>query len=124
VPGPQNGSPGKVHSLVKTTKPYNIYPGSEGLFWKDLWKGDPNDVIGPIKGFQRSGVQWRIVKIMEKNPGTLAEYSDDMESRVKEKMMSERREVIFEQYGNEVLKKYTYQIYADKIKNIDSLDIP
>jgi hypothetical protein len=112
------------HSLVKTTKPYNIYPGSEGLFWKDLWKGDPNDVIGPIKGFQRSGVQWRIVKIMEKNPGTLAEYSDDMESRVKEKMMSERREVIFEQYGNEVLKKYTYQIYADKIKNIDPLDIP
>jgi hypothetical protein len=112
------------YSLVKTTKPYNIYPGSEGLFWKDLWKGDPNDVIGPIKGFQRSGVNWRIVKILEKNPGSLTEYSDDMESRVKDKIMTERREAIFEQYGNEVLKKYTYQIYADKIKNIDPLDIP
>jgi len=112
------------YSLVKTTKPYNISPGSEGLFWKDLWKGDPNDVIGPLKGFQRSGVKWRIVKILEKNPGTLTEYSSDMESRVKEKMMSEQREAIFEQYGNEVLKKYTYQIYADKIKDIDPLDIP
>ncbi len=112
------------YSLVKTTKPYNIYPGSEGLFWKDLWKGDPNDVIGPIKGFQRSGVKWRIVKILEKNPGTLTEYSDDMEPRVKEKMMSYQRQAIFERYGNEVLKKYTYQIYADKIKNIDPLDIP
>ena len=112
------------HSLVKTTKPYNIYPGSEGLFWKDLWKGDPNDVIGPMKGFQRAGVQWRIVKIMEKNPGTLTEYSSDMDNRVKEKMTTERREATFEQYGNEVLKKYTYQIYADKIKNIDPLNIP
>jgi hypothetical protein len=112
------------YSLQKTTKPFNTYPGSEGLFWKDLWKGDPNDVIGPIKGFNRSSVNWRIVKILEKNPGTLTEYSKDMESRVKEKMMNERREATFEQYGNEVLKKYTYQIYADKIKNIDPLDIP
>ncbi|MCP4608509.1 MAG: hypothetical protein GY845_07335 [Planctomycetes bacterium] len=112
------------HSLVKTTKPYSIYPGSEGLFWKDLWKGDPNDVIGPIKGFQRSGINWRIAKIMEKNPGTLPEYSSDMDSRIKDKMMSDRRDAIFEQYGDEVLKKYTYQIYADKIKNIDPLNIP
>ncbi|MHC4586469.1 MAG: peptidylprolyl isomerase [Planctomycetota bacterium] len=111
-------------SLVKTTKPRNTYPGGEGLFWKDLWKGDPNDVIGPIKGFNRSAVNWRIVKILEKNPGTLTEYSKDIESRVKDKMMSEQREAIFEQYGNELLKKYTYQIYADKIKDIDPLDIP
>ena len=111
-------------SLEKTTKPHNIYPGSEGLFWKDLWKGDPNDIIGPIKGFQRSGVNWRIVKILEKNPGELIGYSKDIESRVKEKMMSDQREAVFEQYGNEVLKKYTYQIYADKIKNIDPLNIP
>jgi len=112
------------YSMEKTTKPFNIYPSSEGLFWKDLWKGDPNDVIGPIKGFQRSGVKWRIVKILEKNPGTLTEYSDDMERRVKEKMMGEQRQAIFERYGNEVLKKYTYQIYADKITDIDPLDIP
>ena len=112
------------YSLVKTTKPYNTYPGGEGMFWKTMWKGDPNDVIGPIKGFQRSGVKWRIVKILEKNPGTLTEYSDDMERRVKEKMMGEQREAVFEQYGNEVLKKYTYQIYADKIKNINPLNIP
>jgi hypothetical protein len=112
------------YSLEKKTKPFDTYPGSEGLFWKDLWKGDPNDVVGPIKGFRRSGVNWRIVKILEKNPGTLTGYSDDMEPRVKEKMLSEQREAIFEQYGNELLKKYTYQIYADKIKDIDPLDIP
>jgi hypothetical protein len=112
------------YSLDKKTKPFNTYPGGEGLFWKDLWKGDPNDIVGPIKGFYRTGVNWRIVKILEKNPGTLTGYSDDMESRVKEKMLNEQREAIFEQYGNELLKTYTYQIYANKIKDIDPLAIP
>ena len=112
------------YSLDKKTKPFNTYPGSEGLFWKDLWKGDPNDIVGPIKGFYRTGVKWRMIKILEKNPGTLTGYSEDMEPRVKEKMMSEKRDAIFEQYGKEVLKKYTYQIYADKIKDIDPLKIP
>ncbi|MHC4726979.1 MAG: peptidylprolyl isomerase [Planctomycetota bacterium] len=112
------------YSLDKKTKPFNTYPGGEGLFWKDLWKGDPNDIVGPIKGFYRTGVNWRIVKILEKNPGTLTGYSDDMESRVKEKMLNEQREAILEQYGNELLKTYTYQIYANKIKDIDPLAIP
>jgi hypothetical protein len=111
------------YSLDKKIKPFNTYPGSEGLFWKDLWKGDPNDVVGPIKGFRRSGVNWRIVKILEKNPGELTGYSEDMESRVKDKMIGDQREAIFEKYGDEILKKYTYQIYADKIKDIDPLKI-
>ena len=112
------------YSLEKKIRPFNTSPGGEGLFWKDLWKGEPNDIVGPIKGFYRTGVNWRIVKILEKNPGTLTGYSDDMESRVKEKMMSEQREAVLEQYGNELLKNYTYQIYADKIKDIDPLAIP
>jgi len=112
------------YSLEKKIKPFNTYPSGEGLFWKDLWKGDPNDIVGPIKGFYRTGVKWRICKILEKNPGELTGYSDDMESRVRDKMMSEQREAKSEKYANELLKKYTYQIYANKIKDIDPLDIP
>jgi hypothetical protein len=112
------------YSLEKKIKPFNTYPGGEGLFWKDLWKGDPNDIVGPVKGFYRTGVKWRLVKILEKNPGELTGYSDDMESRVRDKMMSEQREAVLEQYANELLKKHTYQIYANKIKDIDPLDIP
>jgi hypothetical protein len=111
------------YSLQKTTKPFNTYPSGEGLFWNDLWKGDPNDIIGPMKGFYRRGIGWRIVKILEKNPGELTGYSADMDNRIKSKIMSERREAILEQYRNELLKKYTYQIYIDKIKGIDPLNI-
>jgi hypothetical protein len=44
------------HSLEKQLKPYTTREGSEGLFWKDLEAGDPNEIVGPVKGFHRDGV--------------------------------------------------------------------
>ena len=108
----------------KQRKPYSTYPGSEGMFWKELYAGEPNDVLGPLKGFQSQKVQWRIVKILEKNPGKPREYSENMDGQIKSKIMSERNEVLMERYGKELLEKYTPQIYADKIKGIDPLNIP
>ncbi len=112
------------YSLNKKTKPFNTYPSGEGLFWEDLWKGDPNDVLGPIKGFYQNSVKWRIVKILEKNPGEVKGYSDNMGRRVKERMASERREALLAKYGDELLKKYPHKVYTEKIKDIDPLDIP
>ncbi len=112
------------YSLEKKGKPFNTYPSGEGLLWKDLWKGDPNDILGPVKGFYQNNVKWRIVKILEKKPGKVKGYSTDMERRAKEKMLSEQREALLAQYSNELLKKYLYKIYAEKIKDIDPLDIP
>ena len=112
------------YSLEKKIKPYDTYPGGEGLFWKDLWKADPNEITGPLKGFYRSGVKWRIVKILEKNPGELKDYSSNMEQRVKEEMLTEQRKNLLDEYGKELLKKYPYKVYAEKIKDIDPLDIP
>ena len=87
-------------------------------------QGDPNDIIGPMKGFYRTGVNWRIVKILEKNPGELTGYSEKMDNNIKDKMMSEQRDAILEKYRNELLKKYTYKIFVDKIKGVDPLAIP
>jgi hypothetical protein len=107
------------YSLNKKTKPFSTYPSGEGLFWKDLWKGDPNDILGPIKGFYQNSVKWRTVKILEKNPGQLKGYSENMGRRVKERMASEQRDAILAK-----LKKYPYKIYTEKIKDINPLDIP
>ena len=105
-------------------KPYSAYPGSEGLFWKDLKVGEPNDVLGPLKGFHSQKVQWRIVKILEKNPGKPREYSDNMKGQIKSQITSGRNEILMEQYGKELLEKYPHEIYADKFKDYDPLDIP
>ncbi len=112
------------YSLNKKTKPFNTYPSGEGLFWKDLWKGDPNDILGPIKGFYQRSIKWRIVKILEKNPGKVKGYSDNMGQRAKERIVSEQRDALLAKYGSELLKKYPYKIYTEKIKDIDPLDIP
>ncbi len=112
------------YSLEKKGKPFKTYPSGEGLFWKDLWKGDPNDIVGPVKGFHRRDIKWRIVKILEKNPGKVKGYSSDIERRVRERIVNEQRDALLAKYGNELLKKYPYKVYTQKIKDIDPLDIP
>jgi len=114
----------KQFSLEKEGKPFTTHPSSEGLFWKDLWSGEPNQVIGPVKGFYRQGISWRIVKILEKTPGKEKQYSANMEGQIKNRMMSELNKVVIAQYSKELLSKYPHQIYADKIKDIDPLNIP
>jgi peptidyl-prolyl cis-trans isomerase C len=112
------------YSPDEKRKAFNTYPGSEGLFWKELWVGEPNDVLGPLKGFHGQGIQWRIVKILEKNLGKPREYSSNMEGQIKSTIKSERNEALIDKYGKELLEKYSYQMYADKIKDIDPLNIP
>ena len=112
------------YSLTKTSKPFNTNPGSEGLFWKEIWAGDPNQVIGPIKGFYSQGLKWRLIKVMEKKPGELREFSDNIANQVKSRMMSEQREALLESYRREMLKKYPHMIYDERLKGIDPLAIP
>jgi hypothetical protein len=112
------------YALNKKDKASNTYLSNEGIFWEDLWKADPNEIVGPIKCFYRNEVKWRVAKILEKQPGELKEYSSDLDRRIRDKMMTERREVLLEQYGKELLKKYPHQIYTERIKGIDPLDIP
>jgi len=112
------------YSLEKQLKPFSTRPGSEGLFWKDLEAGEPNEIVGPVKGFHRQGIKWRIVKILEKKPSAPKEYAANMDPQIKDKIMTEQRDALLAKYSKELLRKYTYQIYLDRIKDIDPLDIP
>jgi len=112
------------YSLQKESLAFHTDPGSEGIFFGDLWKADPNEIVGPVKGFYGDGLKWRIVKILEKKPAQIKEYSDNMKSRVRSRMLDEHSNVILEKYRKELLEKYSYEIYADRIKDIDPLNIP
>ena len=114
----------KEHSLQKKAYTFNAYPRSEGIFFKDLWNGEPNEITRPVKGFYRGGVKWRIVKILEKTPAKLKEFSTSMKGRIKRRMLNEQRNAILENYRKELLKKYSYEIYAERVRNIDPLNIP
>ncbi|GAJ21854.1 unnamed protein product, partial [marine sediment metagenome] len=40
------------------------------------------------------------------------------------KMLDEQRETILENYRKELLEKYPYEISAERLRDIDPLDIP
>ena len=112
------------YSLQKKAYTFNTNPLREGIFFRDLWKGDPNEIVGPVKGFYNQEVKWRIVKILEKKPGETKEYSSDMKHRIENTMLNRQRNAALEKYRKELLEKYSYEIYAERIRDIDPLDIP
>lgn len=120
------------YCLAKSEKALTTSPSRESIFFDELWKAEPNDIVGPIKGFfvQRRTrppqwhVRWRLVKVLAKIPGQEKQYSKRIEETIEDRIRSERREKILEDYYDELLQKYPHEIYHDRIKGINPLDIP
>ncbi len=112
-----------AHSLAPESQAQKTYPNTEGPFWGDLWQAEPNDVVGPIRGFYADSVKWRVVKVLEKTPGQLQPYSDNMKNRVTSAMYTLQRRHILAEYGVELLGKYPYTLYTNRIWDIDPLEV-
>jgi len=112
------------YSLVKDIEPYETYRSSEGMFADDLFKGEPNQVVGPLKGFRGGAVKWRVVRILDKKPSEPMEYSAGVDGLLRDKIWMERRNAVMDAYNKQLLAKYKYTIYEDKIKAIDPLNVP
>ena len=113
----------KANSLQKEESPHIVSAVGEGLFWAELWKADPDQTLGPVRGFYGSGVKWRVVKILEKTPAKAQPYSEQVANSVKWALMDERRQRLLEDYREELLKKYPHEIFRDRIKDMDPLEI-
>ena len=113
----------KARSLQKEEQPHNVSAIGEGIFWAELWKADPNQTIGPLRGFYGSGGKWRLVRILEKTPAKVQPYSDQVANGVKWAMISGQRQRLLEDYQKELLAKYPHEVFADRIKNLDPLEI-
>jgi len=113
----------KAHSLQKEETPHNVSAVGEGLFWAELWKADPNQILGPVKGFYGSGVKWRIVKILERTPPKAQPYSEQVANSVKWALTEERQKQALEEYHKQLLAKYPHEIFQDRIKDMDPVQI-
>jgi hypothetical protein len=113
----------KVHSLQKEEPPHMVSAASEGCFWAELCKADPNQVVGPLRGFYGSGLKWRMVKVLEKTPAKAQEYSERLANSIKWTLIADRRQKVLDEYQAELLKKYPPEIFADRIKSLDPLEI-
>ncbi|MHC4619196.1 MAG: hypothetical protein ACYTEQ_15740 [Planctomycetota bacterium] len=120
------------YSLKKQEKPRTTSATQEGVFFQELWPGEPNEIIGPVKGFYVEGVRrrttwsvkWRLVKILEKQPGSIREFSSGVERDVADRIVLQQREALMANRRNELLEEYPYKIHADVLSKIDPFDIP
>jgi peptidylprolyl isomerase len=112
----------EAYSLQKAQEPHDTWRGGEGPFWDDLWKGEPNQVVGPVKGYYGDGLAWRLVKIMTKTPAKERPLSQ-VHDPIKWTILSERRKALIDSYGKELREKYKYELYADRIQGVDPLDV-
>ena len=121
--GAEFASVKKEYSLDKDRKPHPTSPAGEGPFWKALWKADPNEVVGPVRGFYSDGVRWRVVKVIEKTPAKVQPYSEQMTDRVRSAMFAQRRAEALDSYREKLLDEYPHKIFEDRIRGMDPLEI-
>ena len=111
------------YSIDPKRGPSYVNPGSENIFFNDIWAAEPNDIVGPIKGFYRNALKWRIVKILEKKNAGPVEFSDDILKSVKDAIRNERFKAVLDAQGQELFPKFPYKINYDVLKTVDPLDI-
>ena len=111
-------------SLRKDEPIQDIYPPSERTFWDDLRKAEPNTVVGPVKGFfQPPQIRWRVVKVLAKKPAVIAPYVDSIKNNVIDAAMTDRVMAIQRDFHKQMLAKYPHEVYSDKIKDMDPLEV-
>jgi len=114
------------YSVKKEDAAVKATAATEGIFFDRLWQGEPNQIVGPIRGFyaekgQRRPtwqIKWRVVKIVEKTPGELRKYSSGVARDVKEALYRKRREDALAEYRRQLLSKYPHTIYSVRIKDM------
>ncbi|MBP7051481.1 MAG: peptidyl-prolyl cis-trans isomerase [Phycisphaerae bacterium] len=113
----------KEQSLQKDTEVYSLSAGTEGPFWADLWKCEPNQVVGPMRGFYGASVKWRIVKVLEKTPAQVKPFSEQLGNSVKWALFAEWRQQALKDFEQEMLAKYPHEVFLDQIRDLDVLEI-
>ncbi len=113
------------YSADKKSEPVIIYRNSEGEkeFFPELWVGEVNQIVGPARGLYNNRGKWRIVKILEKRQGLTA-FPKEMAGDIKAQMCYEQRQEVLAKYREQLLEKYQYKIYDERIKDIKPGNVP
>ncbi len=99
----------------------SVMESSETVFWPQLWSAEPNQVMGPMQGFFRGNVVWRVIKVLEKNPGDRVPAESQYSEAIRSQLYRQRKEAILKPYQEELLKKYSHKIFESRVNAFNPL---
>ncbi len=100
---------------AQASKPTQTMASSETVFWSRIWPAEPNEVVGPIQGFSRGEVKWRVVKVLEKKEGKPVTPENQGPDGIQSALYQQRKAAILKPYQDELLKKYDHKIFESRL---------
>lgn len=100
---------------AQTSTPTQTTASSETIFWSKLWSAEPNQVVGPLQGFSRNEIKWRVLKILEKKEGKPVTPESRGPDGVHSEIYQQRKEAVLKPYQDELLKKYDHKVLKSRL---------
>ncbi|NQV34503.1 MAG: peptidyl-prolyl cis-trans isomerase [Phycisphaeraceae bacterium] len=100
---------------AQKSTPTQTTASSETIFWRQLWSAEPNQVVGPIQGFSRNDLKWRVVKILEKKEGKPVTPESRGPDGIHSEIYQQRKEAALKPYQDELLRKYDHKVFKSRL---------
>lgn len=108
----------------KNLEPRDLSLRQEGMFWEDIWTSEPNQILGPVLGFQERQFRWRIIKILEKQPKGPKDLDDSIKSALKWEIRKDKVDAQLCERMRDVLKKYPHKVFKERLKAFEPANTP
>jgi hypothetical protein len=95
--------------------PTQATASSETIFWSRIWSAEPDQIVGPIQGFSRGELKWRVLKVLEKKEGKRPTFESRSPDGIYSEIYDHRRKAILRPYQDELLKKYDHKIFGSRL---------
>jgi len=105
----------------KNTRIGHATASSETVFWGQIWRTEPNQVVGPLQGFYRGDLKWRVVSVLEKVPGSDVSLDRRVEESIQSEIYAQRKKAILKPYQDELLQKYDHNIFEFRLSAFNPL---
>ncbi len=100
----------------KNLEPRDLSLRQEGIFWQEIWISEPNQILGPMLGFQEGQFKWRIIKTLEKQPKGPKELDDNIKRTLQWEIKKDQVDAKLKGRMREALRKYPHKIFKERLK--------
>jgi len=108
----------------KNLEPRDLSLRQEGMFWQEIWSSEPNQILGPMLGFQENQFKWRILKTLEKHAKDPKELDDNVKRTLQWEIKKDLVDAKLRDRMRKVLQTYPHKVFTDRLKTFEPANTP